>query len=101
MHVCVQSRDEAVIKAHLQRFKPLELKVEEIRNREDLRSYLAQVARQYVKLDLTLGDIEVKLEREFEMVPGGLKGRLVELEEPIRKSRDCYDVVVQKLKLET
>lgn len=97
IRIYVTSRDEAVIKAQLQKFAPLELKVDEIRNREDLRAYLVQVARQHVKMELTLSDMEAKLEREFELAAGSLEGKLCELEEPIRKSKHTYDVVIQKL----
>lgn len=97
----ITSRDEAVIKAQMRQFIPLELKVDDIYNREDLRSYLAEVAKRHVKMDLTIADMEAKLEREFGLSPLSLKDCLSKLEDPIRKSKDTYDVVVQKLKLQT
>lgn len=71
--------------------------MDEVRNRADLRAYLAHVARRYVSLEITTVDLEATLEREFKLAPASLQGKLVQLEVLIAQSKSIYQAAALKL----
>lgn len=85
-----------MISSYLERFQQEKLEVDDVRNRADLRSYLAFVARQHVTLELGIQDFEVNLEQQFNLAPLSLRNRLTELEAPLRKSKDIYQAAISK-----
>ena len=90
----MQSRDQAVIARRLAKFDKAKLEVDEVRNKADVRAYLAHVARKHVSLELTTVALEENLEREFGLTKLSLEGKLSELEVLIAKSKDIYNAVV-------
>ena len=90
----VTSREEERIKQALKRFKPHELRVDEARNKQDLRAYLASVARRFVKTEMSIGDIEAAVKAKWQI---DIAGKLGALEEPLRMSKLTYDQVVEEI----
>ena len=74
----------------------MKLAVEEVRNKADLRMYLAHVARRHVTLELSMEDFETQLEREFHLAPFRLRGELLGLDELLRRSKDIYAAAIAK-----
>ena len=95
LRLFVTSRDTVQIKARLARFEPLELRIDEQRNREDVGAFLTRVARRYVAPKLSMAQIERIVEREFGI---DLGGQLQALEEPMRQHTKIYERVVGELK---
>ena len=91
----VTSREEERIKQALKRFKPHELRVDEARNKQDLRAYLASVARRFVKTEMSIGDIEAAVKAKWKDID--IAGKLGVLEEPLRMSKLTYDQVVEEI----
>ena len=91
----VTSRDEPRIRQALTKFKPLELQVDEERNRQDLRAFLAHVARDHVKMEMSSTDIEKQVKQKFPDI--AIEGKLHVLEEPMRKGRQAYELVAEAL----
>ena len=71
LRLFVTSRDTVQIKARLASFDPLELRIDEQRNREDVGAFLTRVARRYVAPKLSMAQIERIVEREFGIDLGG------------------------------
>jgi hypothetical protein len=93
VRVAVTSREEANIpKELMEAYTPLELRVDEARNQQDVRAYLSSIASQHVAKTISIADLELAVERAF---PGtSMHGVLGELEEPMRLSLACYDKAV-------
>jgi hypothetical protein len=89
----VTSRDEAQIKARLSCFTPSELRVDEARNRQDVRAYLTVLAKQHVELEVTMDSLRHEVEAKFP----GLKNldTFADLEDPLRRSKGAYDEAVR------
>jgi WD40 repeat protein len=89
----VTSRDEAQIKAALKGYTPSELRVDEARNRQDVRAYLTVLAKQHVELEVTMESLRQEVEVKFP----GLKNldTFADLEDPLRRSKGAYDEAVR------
>ncbi|CAH0380259.1 unnamed protein product [Pelagomonas calceolata] len=89
----VTSRDEAQIKARLSCFTPSELRVDEARNRQDVRAYLTVLAKEHVELEVTMDSLRHEVEANFP----GLKNldTFADLEDPLRRSKGAYDEAVR------
>lgn len=87
------SRDEAQIKARLSGYKPSELRVDEARNRQDVRAYLTVLAKEHVELEVTMESLRHEVEAKFP----GLKNldTFTDLEDPLRRSKGVYDEAVR------
>ena len=85
----VTSRDEAQIKAAPSGYTPSELRVDEARNRQDVRAYLMVLAKKHVELEVTMESLRHKVEAKFP----GLKNldTFADLEDPLRRSKGAYD----------
>ena len=68
--VFATSREEATIKNQFERFKPMELKVDEERNLKDVELYLRSIARKFVKSSWTFEMIEKDI-RAIQGYPDG------------------------------
>ena len=77
----VTSRDEAQIKAALKGYTPSELRVDEARNRQDVRAYLTVLAKEHVELEVTMESLRHEVEAKFP----GLKNldTFADLEDPL------------------
>lgn len=81
----VTSRDEVHIKrALIHVYEPLELRVDEGRNQQDVRAVLSNIASKYVKATMSVADIELACEAKFPGLKGTMAGKLGGLEEPMR-----------------
>ena len=89
----VTSRDEAQIKARLSCFTPSELRVDEARNRQDVRAYLTVLAKKHVELEVTMESLRHEVEAKFP----GLKNldTFADLEDPLRRSKGAYDEAIR------
>merc|ERR1712091_137980 len=89
----VTSRDEAQIKASLKGYTPSELRVDEARNRQDVRAYLTVLAKEHVELEVTMESLRHEVEAKFP----GLKNldTFADLEDPLRRSKGAYDEAVR------
>jgi ankyrin repeat protein len=89
----VTSRDEAQIKASLKGYTPSELRVDEARNRQDVRAYLTVLAKEHVELEVTMDSLRHEVEAKFP----GLKNldTFADLEDPLRRSKGAYDEAVR------
>ena len=89
----VTSRDEAQIKAALNGYTPSELRVDEARNRQDVRAYLTVLAKEHVELEVTMESLRQEVEAKFP----GLKNldTFADLEDPLRRSKGAYDEAVR------
>ena len=89
----VTSRDEAQIKAALKGYTPSELRVDEARNRQDVRAYLTVLAKEHVELEVTMDSLRHEVEAKFP----GLKNldTFADLEDPLRRSKGAYDEAVR------
>ena len=87
------SRDEAQIKASLKGYTPSELRVDEARNRQDVRAYLTVLAKEHVELEVTMDSLRHEVEAKFP----GLKNldTFADLEDPLRRSKGAYDEAVR------
>lgn len=94
----VTSRAEKEIKFRLRRFQPVEIVVDELRNRADVRAYLMYVAREHFKMELTSADLEVSLERQFNLKTGALKDQLSGIQHAIQLSKRVYNDVISPIK---
>ena len=52
--IVATSRDEAQIKGALSGYTPSELRVDEARNRQDVRAYLTELAKEHIELEVTM-----------------------------------------------
>ena len=97
VRVIVTSRDETRIKKVLERvYTPLELRVDEARNQQDVRAFLAHIASQHVAKTMSIADLEIAAEAKF---PGtNIRGKLGVLERPMQLSLACYDKAVDAIK---
>ena len=94
----VTSRELEVVKKSLRNFRPLELVVDELHNRQDIRMFLSSVAAGFVVLDLSTADIEIKVKEKFPEVD--VIGKLGALQEPLTKSKQSYDVAAERIEKE-
>lgn len=83
--------------SQFEKFPQVRLEVDELRNQVDLREYLTNVALRHVRLELSIGDMEVQLEREFGLPLFRLRGELQGLDASFRKCKDIYAVALSKL----
>ena len=74
-------------------YTPSELRVDEARNRQDVRAYLTVLAKQHVKLEVTMESLRREVEAKFP----GLKNldTFADLEDPLRRSKGAYDEAVR------
>jgi hypothetical protein len=63
--IVATSRDEAQIKAALKGYTPSELRVDEARNRQDVRAYLTELAKEHVELEVTMESLRHEVEAKF------------------------------------
>mmetsp|Transcript_7706 Transcript_7706/g.20448 ORF Transcript_7706/g.20448 Transcript_7706/m.20448 type:complete len:1377 (-) Transcript_7706:45-4175(-) len=93
MKLVVTSRDEAQIKGALSGYTPSELRVDEARNRQDVRAYLTVLAKEHVELEVTMDSLRHEVEAKFP----GLKNldTFADLEDPLRRSKGAYDEAVR------
>ena len=91
--IVATSRDEAQIKAALKGYTPSELRVDEARNRQDVRAYLTVLAKKHVELEVTMESLRHEVEAKFP----GLKNldTFADLEDPLRRSKGAYDEAVR------
>jgi WD40 repeat protein len=85
----VTSRDEAQIKAALKGYTPSELRVDEARNRQDVRAYLTVLAKEHVELEVTMESLRHEVEAKFPELAGRLGG-FTALEDPLRRAKATY-----------
>ena len=91
--IVATSRDEAQIKAALSGYTPTELRVDEGRNRQDVRAYLTVLAKQHVELEVTMESLRREVEAKFPDLKN-LDG-FAALEDPLRLSKSAYDEAVR------
>lgn len=91
--IVATSRDEAQIKAALSGYTPSELRVDEARNRQDVRAYLTVLAKEHVELEVTMESLRHEVEAKFP----GLKNldTFADLQDPLRRSKGAYDEAVR------
>ena len=87
--IVATSRDEAQIKATLKGYTPTELRVDEARNRQDVRAYLTELAKEHVELEVTMESLRHEVEAKFPELAGRLGG-FVYLEDPLRRAKATY-----------
>ena len=76
-------------------YTPLELRVDEARNQQDVRAFLAHIASQHVAKTISIADLEIAVEAKF---PGtNIRGKLGVLERPMQLSLACYDKAVDEI----
>merc|ERR1712091_220103 len=63
--IVATSRDEAQIKSTLKGYTPSELRVDEARNRQDVRAYLTVLAKKHVELEVTMESLRHEVEAKF------------------------------------
>ncbi len=80
----VTSREEPQITTALAKFKPKELRVDEAKNRADVEVFLRTIARQHVKGQLSMGDVEAAANQDFKI---DITGKLAELQPAMDSSR--------------
>lgn len=81
------SREEPQIKQALSKFTPKELRADEAKNKADVEVYLRSIARQHVKGDVNLSDIEADVKRTFGIDMGG---KMAKLQVHVDESREIY-----------
>ena len=86
--IVATSRDEAQIKA-LSGYTPSELRVDEARNRQDVRAYLTVLAKEHVELEVTMESLRHEVEAKFPELAGCLGG-FTALEDPLRRAKATY-----------
>ncbi|CAH0369639.1 unnamed protein product [Pelagomonas calceolata] len=87
--IVATSRDEAQIKAALKGYTPSELRVDEARNRQDVRAYLTELAKEHVELEVTMDSLRHEVEAKFPELAGRLGG-FAALEDPLRRAKATY-----------
>lgn len=94
------SRGEAQIKEALsKKFTPMELKVDDLRNQEDLRVFLREIARgNFNDTSISLKDVELAIEKEF---PGVVMvDKLAPLAPLLLASKEVYETVMPAIELQ-
>eukprot|EP00937_MAST-01D_sp_MAST-1D-sp2_P006716 g6716.t1 len=97
LRLFITSREEHHIKVKLRAFAPTELRVDEERNRQDVRAYLAHIARHHVE-GLDAAGICAKVQAEFGVDLGGEAAGT--LESLLVESKQLYDAAVAGLERE-
>jgi hypothetical protein len=87
--IVATSRDEAQIKGALSGYTPSELRVDEARNRQDVRAYLTELAKEHVELEVTMESLRHEVETKFPELAGRLGG-FAALEDPLRRAKATY-----------
>ncbi|CAH0369827.1 unnamed protein product [Pelagomonas calceolata] len=87
--IVATSRDEAQIKATLKGYTPTELRVDEGRNRQDVRAYLTELAKEHIELEVTMESLRHEVEAKFPELAGRLGG-FAALEDPLRRAKATY-----------
>jgi hypothetical protein len=93
----VTSREEPQIKRALSSFKPKELRADEAKNRADVEVYLRTIARQHIKGEASIADIEADVKRTYGI---DMKGKLAVLQAPMDLSKAIYAKVRKKVSAE-
>ena len=93
----VTSREEPQIGKALSRFKPKELRADEAKNRADVEVYLRTIARQHIKGEARIADIEADVQRTYGI---DMKGKLTVLQKPMEMSKAIYAKVREKVSAE-
>jgi WD40 repeat protein len=97
MRLFVTSRHESRIEGKFERFSPCELHVDDVRNAQDVRAYLASMAQRYIDVDVKMADVELSVRATFGIDMGGA---MAALEEPMRLSKLAYDTEISHIKAE-
>jgi hypothetical protein len=93
----VTSREEPQISRALSSFKPKELRADEAKNRADVEVYLRTIARQHIKGEASIADIEADVKRTYGI---DMKGKLAVLQAPMDLSKAIYAKVREKVSAE-
>ena len=72
-----------------------QLRVDEARNAQDVRAFLASVAARFVEMEVTAAEIETSVKNKF-----GIDLNMGELEEAMRQSKLMYDAVMEEVSQE-
>jgi hypothetical protein len=83
----VTSREEPQIKRALSSFKPKELRADEAKNRADVEVYLRTIARQHIKGEANIANIEAAVKLKYGI---DMKGKLAGLQTPMDLSKAIY-----------
>jgi hypothetical protein len=94
----VASREQPEITAALRQFRPLELRVTEQRNRQDVRAFFAHIAGLHLRVTMSTEDMEREVSRRWSGLE--VSGKLQGLEEPLRRSKLCYDMASEEVREE-
>ena len=87
MRLFVTSREDRDVMRALKKYDPKELRVDEARNRNDVKKYLVSIASKHGLGDVTMADIE----RDIFRTKGiDLKGKLTELQDAMTESLSIY-----------
>ena len=90
-------RSPRSIKRALSSFKPKELRADEAKNRADVEVYLRTIARQHIKGEASVADIEADVKRTYGI---DMKGKLAVLQKPMEMSKAIYAKVREKVSAE-
>ena len=93
----VTSREEPQIRRVLSSFTPKELRADEAKNRADVEVYLRTIARQHIKGEASIADIEADVKRTYGI---DMKGKLAVLQKPMEMSKAIYAKVREKVSAE-
>ena len=91
------SREEPQIRRALSSFTPKELQSDEAKNRADVEVYLRTIARQHIKGEANIADIEADVQRTYGI---DLKGKLAVLQTLMDLSKAIYAKVREKVSAE-
>jgi len=94
LRLFVTSREEPQIKAALAKFEPKELRADEKKNRADVEVYLRKIARDHVKNELSMADLEADIKRTFRI---DMQGRMNHLQQEVNNSCEIYGEARTKL----
>ncbi len=81
-------------------FSPVELRVDEERNAQDMHLYLRHLACTYANTDTPLADLEQAIEHDFNMPPVHMKGQLGALKKSLLESKSAFDKVIADVMVE-
>ena len=87
LRLFVTSREDRDVMKALNKYKPKELRVDEARNRNDVKKYLVSIASKHGLGDLTMADIEKDVLRTKGI---DMKGKLVGLQDAMTESLSIY-----------
>jgi len=80
--------------------KPLELRVDDVQQQDDVLMLLYKLSRQYADKNFMWSDLEEEVEGRFDLTKGSLRGELEQLQGPLLNSSRAYDAVMHELEQE-